>query len=150
MLDAELNIIFHIYIGGLLAAMPAYLLALFANFLDDAMDYGGYFWKLRAYLARRAIRNTDSIGEEVFDEGLQSAYNEDETETQINIVAGMYDQIASKNYLFKRWICKVCMAVYFSIYVTILGAVIMFLLGFHPLCIIAFSMSLSMLTYRFV
>ena len=145
----QIEIVAQIYLGGLIALLPSYLLSVLANFLDDAMDYGSIFWKLRAYKAKQAVikMNGDVA---MLEDCFEAAYDEDDNATQAQIVAGTYEQIASKYFPFKRWICKVCMGVYFSIYLSVGGGIALYLFGFSFVTYFFYMISAPILTYRFI
>lgn len=111
----------------LYGSVIGFLIAGFSSFLFHAMEFGNIFWKVRYYAALYyAKRHKGEFPLEKFLKDIILQAKEADYEDQADIASQAYAKVASKELMFTRFICPMCMTGTISI--AILGAMSIFLL----------------------
>lgn len=140
-----IELLINVGFGLILSLVLGFYMSVCGKFLDDAMDYGGIFWNIRY---RLAFRYTDNIGKFGLRKSLAITKLTD-YENQPAILRTKYQEIAAKNPKFTRWICRVCMTVFLSLFPVGIISVLLFIFGFPLVSIAAFLLAAPISTYYY-
>jgi ABC-type antimicrobial peptide transport system permease subunit len=140
-----------LFLALLSAVVLGFGISIFARMVDEAMDYGNYLWRIRKNLALKYAKISDQRGvvKELLYDKLRSrvlTVTDIDYQDQPDFIQEVYNEIAAKEWMFTRWLCRKCMATYFAFWI----CVFMLPLGYFSIpFIFVLSIGTILATYYF-